>query len=172
MKSLLALVFSLFMSMSYGQSKPFEAPADFPPAEKKEFIKFKDAFINAVNWFENTPLNEQKDTRREAGTFIIKYLMDSPDVDAVLDQTVMTVAKKNPEFMTIYMGVYARLAFESEKGKQDHAKCAIAALKGVIKFYKANIDKGLKKDKNIIKLMEADDKNELEKWIKDNGGKQ
>ena len=34
--------------------------------------------------------------------------------------------------------------------------------------YKANIEKGLKKDKNIVKLIEADEKGELEKWIKDN----
>ena len=66
------------------------------------------------------------------------------------------------------MGSYARLASESEKGKQDHAKCVTAALKSIIQYYKTNIDKGLKKDKNITKLIEADEKGELAKWIKDN----
>jgi hypothetical protein len=171
MKFIVTLALSLFGIMSYAQSKPFEEPANFPPSDKKEFGKFKDDFMNAVNWYENTPFNEQQDSHESAAAFIMKYLMDSPDVDAVLDGSVLKVAEKNPQMLTIYMGSYARLAFESPKGKQDHIKCSIAALKSVMKFYKANIDKGLKKDKNIVKLVEADEKNELEKWIKDNGGK-
>jgi hypothetical protein len=173
MKSLFIVLFSIFTSFhaAQAQSKPFEVPANFPLAEKTDYIKFKDDFINATNWLENTPFNEQKESRASVNGFIINYLTNSPDVDAVLDGTVMKIADKNAEFLTIYMGSYARLAFESPKGKQDHLKCSIAALKSVIKFYKANLDKGLKKDKNVAKLIAADEKNELEKWINDNDGK-
>jgi hypothetical protein len=173
MKSLFALFFTLFVGISIAkaQSKSFEAPANFPPSDKKEFIKFKDDFLKAADWLENTPFDEQKETRRSNGRFAFLFLQGSPDVDAVMDNTVVKISKENFEFMTIYLVSYARLAFESEKGKQDHTKCAITALKSVIKFYKANLDKGLKKDKNIVKLMEADEKNQLEKWIIDNGGK-
>jgi hypothetical protein len=173
MKSLAVLLFSFFTTIIVAQvqSKPFEVPANFPPAEKTDYIKFKDDFINATNWIENTPLDEQKESRFATGRFVFLYLMSSPDVDAVMDNTVVQVTGKNSSLMTVYLGSYARLSFESPKGKQDHLKCAITALKSVIKFYKANLDKGLKKDKNIVKLIAADEKNELEKWINDNNGK-
>jgi hypothetical protein len=172
MKSLLALVFSLFMgiTIAQAQSKPFEVPEKFDVSDKKQYIKFKDDFLKAADWLEDTPLNEQKESRRSTGRFTFLYLQGSPDVDAVMDNTVLKIAEKNSELMTIYLVSYARLAFESERGKQDHTKCAITALKAVIKFYKSNIDKGIKKDKNIVKLIEVDEKNQLEKWIIENGG--
>ena len=104
----------------------------------------------------------------QLNAFIIQYLTDSPDVTVSIDGTALKVANKNSELLILFMGGYARLAFESEKGKQDQTKCVTAALKSVMKYYKANIEKGLKKDKNIVKLIEADEKGELEKWIKDN----
>jgi hypothetical protein len=173
MKSLFIVLLSFFagIHVAQAQAKPFEAPANFPPAEKTDFIKFKDDFINATNWIENTPFDEQKESRFATGRFVFLYLMSSPDVDAVMDNTVLQISGKNSSLMTVYLGSYARLAFESPKGKQDHLKCAMTALKSVIKFYKTNLDKGLKKDKNIVKLIAADEKNELEKWINDNNGK-
>jgi hypothetical protein len=174
MKSLLFLLFSFFVAnvTVQAQSKPFKAPVNFPPAEKADYSKFKEDFINATNWFENTPFDEQKESRRESGRFITLYLLSSPDVDAVMDNTSLQLMKENSmTLLTVYLGSYARLAFESPKGKQDHLKCAIFALKSVIKFYKTNLNKGLKKDANIVKLIAADEKNELEKWISENNGK-
>ena len=97
-------------------------------------------------------------------------MTNSPDISVALDGTVLKVTNKNPELLAIFMASYARSAFESEKGKQDQTKCNIAGLKSVMTFYKANIEKGLKKDKSIVKLMESNDKGELEKWVKENSG--
>jgi hypothetical protein len=99
---------------------------------------------------------------------IVKYLTNSPDISVTLDETAIKIADKNPDLLALYMGAYARLAFESEKGKQDQKQCVTAALQSIIKYYKANSSKGLKKDKKVLKLIEADDKGELGKWIKDN----
>ncbi len=161
----------LLMTLGMAQnskSKPFEAPTNYPPSETKDYIKFKDAFLNCLAWLENTPFNEQQESRLQANAFIVEYLTNSPDVSVILDGTALKVADKNPDLLIIYMGSYARMAFESEKGKQDQTQCVAAALRSIIKFYKANIEKGLKKDKKVVKLIEADEKGELDKWIKDN----
>jgi hypothetical protein len=165
----LLLSFSFFMCITLNaQSKPFELPANYPPTEKSEYIKFKADFLNGIKWLEETPFNEQGKSRKKANAFIVEYLTNSPDISVAIDGTALKVADKNSDLLVIYMGGYARLAFESQKGKQDQTQCVTAALKSIIKYYKANIDKGLKKDKNILKLIAADEQGELEKWIKDN----
>ncbi len=173
MKALSTLLFSfsLFMGMTMtlnAQSKPFELPANYPPTEAKDYIKFKADFLNGIKWLEETPFNEQADSRGKANAFIVEYLTNSPDISVIIDGTAIKVANKNSDLLVIYMGGYARLAFESEKGKQDQTQCVTAALKSIIKYYKANMGNGLKKDKNVLKLIAADEKGELEKWIKDN----
>lgn len=171
MKHLLTLILSLFIGSMYAQSAPFEMPANYPPTDNKDYIKFKTDFLNAVNWLENTPFNEQKESRVMVNAFVLEYLTNSPDVSVALDACAIRIAEKDAELLPIYMGNYARLAFESAVNKEDQTACITVALKAVIQFYKNNIKKGLIKNYSILQLIEADEKGHLNNWIKDNRGR-
>jgi acetaldehyde dehydrogenase (acetylating) len=60
------------------------------------------------------------------------------------------------------MGGWTKYALQNSYS-EDEVKCSLAGIKSAIKVYQ--MGNGLKKDKQMEKIIELDSKNELKNWI-------
>jgi len=63
------------------------------------------------------------------------------------------------------MGGWTKYCLQNNYSRDD-VQCNLAALHSTIKVYKKGV--GLKKNKEMEKLIALDDKGQLEQWVKDN----
>jgi hypothetical protein len=138
------------------------------PTTKEEFVKSEQAVINTTNWLENTPFDRDVDKRKQLNATFVAWITNSPTVTIELNSKTVPFTKKNNDLLIIFMGGWTRYCLQNGYS-QDAVKCTLAGLKSVIKVYQ--MGNGLKKDKQIEKLIELDAKNELETWIAEQLGK-
>lgn len=162
------LFFSLLciicMSAGMISAQDFNVPKEIKLDNAGDYVKYEKDIVSCVNWLEATPLNEQADKRKNASAFLILWITGSPTVSIELQDYVLDLTKKNNDFLTLYMGGWTRFAIENPNEK-DQSKFHLAGLKSIIKVY--NAGKGVKKDKNVQELVEADEKGELGKWLEE-----
>ncbi len=138
------------------------------PTTKEEFAQTEKAVIATINWLEQTPLDQETEKRREQNGFLIGWISGAPTVTVNIREQIVPFMKKNPELLALFMGGYTRYCLQNNYSK-DEAQSTLAALRTVINVYKKGV--GIKKDKDIEKMMVKDEKGELEGWVKDNLGK-
>ena len=134
------------------------------PQTKEEFTKSEPNVINTVNYLEVTPIDKQGDQWRAQAALLTAWLTNSPEVNIDLNANVVTFAKKNPELMIVFMGGWTKYALQNNYSI-DKVQCSMAGIRSGIKVYKAG--NGLKKDKEMEKLIALDDKGGLEDWVKE-----
>ncbi|MBZ4191995.1 hypothetical protein [Niabella beijingensis] len=159
------LIFCLSMINSFPQDTNWLNPL---PATKEEFIKREPEVINVIDWLENTPLDQDADKRKYMNALLVGWLTNSPTVTVEVDSKVAPMSKKNPGLLPIFLGGWIKYSLQNAYSK-DAVKCNLAGIKSVIKIYKAG--NGIRKDKDIEKLVALDNKNELETWIASRLGK-
>lgn len=125
--------------------------------------------LESIDWLEDTPHDQEADKRQMLNALLLQWLTDSKDVTVELNAIVLDYTKKNEDFLFIFMGGYARYCIQNNYSK-DALKGSLAGLKSIIKVYK--MGNGVKKDKNIEKLVELDNKGELEAWVNEKFAKQ
>ena len=74
----------------------------------------------------------------------------------------MTFGKKNPELLLVFMGDWAKYILQNGYSK-DKVQGNLAGIRSAIKVYKAG--SGLKKDKEMEKLIKLDESGSLEGWV-------
>lgn len=153
------LTFCLLATKSFSQDFSLLDPL---PTTKEEFIKSEPAIISLVDWLENTPLDQEPDKRKRMYAILLAWLTNSPTVTVEVNQKVTPMSKKNPDLLAIFLGGWTKYSLQNSYSK-DPVKGNLAGIKSVIKVYKMGI--GMKKDKDIEKLVDLDSKNELEAWI-------
>lgn len=131
------------------------------PKTKEEFVKSEPNVLATIDWLENTPVNEEKDKHKVQYALLLGWLSNSPTVTVTLNSKVLTFTKKNEELLMFFMAGWTRYALENDYSK-DIEKGSLAGIRSVIKVYQKG---GLKKDKNIQKLIDLDEKGELEAWV-------
>lgn len=159
-KLVLAFCLTLFTySISFAQSNEL---LDKLPSTKDEFIASEKKVISSINWLEDTPLDQEAEKRKAQYALFIAWLTNSPTVTVEVDSKILTFTKKNSDLLIIFMGGWTKYCLENNYST-DNVKCNVAGLKSAIKVYKKDI--GIKKDKAMDKIIELDDKGELEKWV-------
>ena len=153
------LLATLFSFQSFSQDLGLLNPL---PTTKEEFIKSEPAVINLVEWLESTPVGQESEKRKEMNGLLMAWVTNSPTVSVSLDPRVTPMSKKNPDLLAVFLGGWTKYSLQNGYSK-DAVKCNLAGIKSVIKLYK--LEGGIKKDKEIDKLVELDAKNELEAWI-------
>ena len=165
MKQLLTLILIFLAAGSFQLSaQNFEVPEFFDPNRTTDFRQYNKDIVGAVNWLENTPVDQETEKRKKVNGFLLKWVTGSPDVSISIKSNVITFSERNPELLAIYMGAWTKYAIESGDYK-DSIKANLAAIKSVLKVYKAN--KSMTKDKEVEKLIGLEKKGELEKWEED-----
>lgn len=154
-----SLIFCLSLMKVYSQDTNWLDPL---PATKEEFIKREPEVIKVIDWLENTPLDQEAVKRKRMNALLVGWLANSPTVTVELDSKIAPMSKKNPGLLPVFLGGWIKYALQNNYSK-DAVKCNLAGIKSVVKVYKTG--KGIKKDKDIEKLVALEEKDELEAWI-------
>lgn len=131
------------------------------PSTKEEFIASEKRVLNTIDWLENTPVDQQEDKRKLLNANFILWVTNSPTVTIEINANVLTFTKKNSELLIIFMAGWTRYSLQNNYSK-DIEKGSVAGIRSAIKVYKTGL---LKKDKEMQKLVDADEKGELETWV-------
>jgi hypothetical protein len=132
------------------------------PTTKEEFIASEPRVINTVNYLETTPIDKQGDAWRIQATLLVAWLTKSPEVTIDINSNIVSFAQKNPELMMVFMGGWARYILQNNYSK-DVIQGNLAGIKSAIKVYK--LGNGLKRDKEMDRLVKLDDSGGLEAWV-------
>jgi len=134
------------------------------PKSKEEYTASEPNVINTVNWLEDTPLDQDADKRQAQTTLLVGWLTNAPQVSVTIDAKMMPFVTKGTEvLMVMFMGGWTKYCLQNNYSK-DRVQCNLAGIRSAIKVYKKG---GLKKNKDMQKLITLDDKGELEQWVKD-----
>lgn len=155
----LLLLVTLSASKSFSQDNQL---LDSIPTAKEDFAKTEMKVINTVDWLETDPINQETDKRKTLNRYLLGWISNSPTVNIDLDSKILTFTKKNAELILTFMGGWTKYSLQNSYSK-DPVKCNLAGIKSVIKVYQ--MGNGIKKDKEVEKLIELDSKNELESWV-------
>src|SRR5579863_3179643 len=132
------------------------------PTTKEEFTASEPKVINTINYLETTPIDKQGEAWRAQASVLMAWLTNSPEVTVDIDSKTVTFAKKNPELLMIFMGGWTRYVLQNGYSR-DKIHANVAGIKSSIKVYK--LGNGLKKDKEMDKLVKLDDSGGLEAWV-------
>ena len=158
------IVASLIVISHFAVGQSFTVPEDYTLKEVSDFTKYEKDVIDCVTWLENTPVDEQKSKRSEANKFLIQWASGSPNITISINSNIVNFSDKNPVLLVIFMGGWVKYALENPDYKDDEVKCNLAGLRSVIKVYEKG--NGMKKDRNVEKLIKLEKKGKLEEWVK------
>lgn len=163
-KLMLLILFVLYANLI--KSQEFEVPENVVLTTKDDYVKYEKDIIACTNWMENYPLDKNKDKRKEANAFFMKWLTGSPTVSININvDYVIKYTEKNPDLLMIFMAGWTRYSLENNYSN-DQLKGYYEGYKSMINVYKKGI--GIQKEKNMEKLIKIYDKGQLEDWIKKN----
>lgn len=161
------IIFLLLLSnLSIAQT---ENLLDSLPTTREGFIKSEPQIISTINWFENTPLNQEADKRKQQYSLFLAWLTNSPTVTINLIEKITPFTKKNPDLLFMFMGGWTKYTLQNSYSK-DQVQCSVAGVKSAIKVYQ--MGNGIKRDKEMEKIIDIDSKNELTVWVKSQLGKE
>lgn len=161
MNHLKTLLFILFLGFGSQLSAQNAEPLMKLP-KKKEFKASEPNFIASVNWIENTPFDQEPEMHAHQYALIVGWMSDSPTVTITLNGYILDYTKENKELLSFFMGAWGRYALENNYS-EDEVQGNLAGLRSMIKIYKTG---KLKSDDAMQRLVDLDEKGELEEWVK------
>jgi hypothetical protein len=141
--------------LAAGQS--FQVPQNYSLVKKADYEK--DVIIR-VNWLETTPVNQHREMRKEANIFLLMWVTGSPNVNIALNQKIPGFSK-NPDLMMIFLGGWTKFDLEYPNQSKDKVAGNVAGIKSVIKVYQANLGKGIRKDRDVQKMIKLEKKGKI-----------
>jgi hypothetical protein len=161
LKKITSLVFVVLLSITAKQAVAQEL-LNALPSTKEEFVASEKKVLSTIDWLESTPFDKEEDKRLEQKALLVGWITNSPTVTLEINADVLTFTKKNPDLIVTFMGGWTRYCLQNNYST-DMIQGSLAGIKSAIKVYK---NLSLKKDKEMEKLIELDDKGELENWVK------
>jgi hypothetical protein len=160
-RPLLSLMFTVLAThLLLGQN--FDVPANYAFTSKEDYATYEPQVIQAINWLESTPLNQQTGKRKQVNAFLFKYLEGSPTVSIALTPYVMELSKKNPDLLMAFLGGWAKYKLQNPE-ESDTLTLNTEGVKAVLKVYQLG---GASKDKNVEKLLKLTSDQQLKDWVK------
>lgn len=159
--SLLAIL-CIFSSFSQVAGQSFEVPANFSFQTKADYARYEPQIIEAVNWLENMPLNQEENKRKQVNIFLFKYIEGSPTVSIELQGYITDFTKKNPDLLIAFLGGWAKYKLQNPS-VTDKLLLNTEGMKTILKIYKLG---GATKDKGLEKLVKFTSDQELQDWVK------
>ena len=143
-------------------TQSFEVPKDYDFQTKADYAKYEDSVIECVNWLLATPINQESSKRKEAHSFLMKWLTGAPNVTITIKQDLVTFLD-SPDLMMIFMGGWAKCVLEGQAVIND-IKGNIAGINAVIELHQRN-KKAIGKNKGVEKYIKLKEKGQLEQYI-------
>lgn len=148
------------------KSQNFEVPENYVLKVKEDYARYEKDIIACANWLENSPLDKEENKRIEANAFLLKWLSGSPTVNVNLDAgMIVKLFEKNPHLQFIFLAGWTRYSLMNNYSN-DKQMGHLEGLKSVINVYKKGA--GIKKSKDLEKLVKLYDEGKLENWVKEN----
>jgi hypothetical protein len=135
---------------------------DSLPTTKEGFIASEKNVLATIDWLENTPIDQETNKRKAQSALLLAWLINTPTVTIEFNAAITNFNKKNADLLTIFMGGWTRYTLQNNYSK-DVVMGSLAGIKAVTKAYKTG---QYKKDKEVQKLVEMEEKGELEDWVK------
>ncbi len=160
MKKLFTLMLALLAITAYSQH--CEVPEKYVLAEADDYAEYEEQIMACSKWLIETPLGENKRKRKEASTFLMKWVTGAPNVSVILAEGLPPMDKSNPELSIIFLAGWTYYALENEESTKE--ECALYALETFLDFYEENKDE-LNHSKEIKKLLKIRKKGKLEDYV-------
>lgn len=159
-----AIILVLFRTTLLAQTLP-----DFQAIKlevKEDYnAKANDAALQAANYVLSNPMDAKDNGRIFSTVYLIRWMQGTPDYLFNFDEQATKFAKKNSDFLALYMAAMVKYVLENKSDAKDQDKIRIHALQWVISYFKEP-KFNAKPNKEIKKLMEADDKGQLQAYLK------
>lgn len=161
---LLAIAMVCGIAISNAQSLPdfnsfdLKTKADYTPT-------VTDAVSKAANYLLSTPIEKDNMPRLKCAAFLIKWMTGTPDYTFTIDEQAAKFAKKNDEFLIIYMAALTKAALDNKADAADAKKLKLASCK-LIAEYAKNPDNKVKLNSELKKLIEAEENGTLATYLK------
>ncbi len=133
------------------------------PGTKEQFVASEKRVLATIEWLENTPFKSKELTRNNQLALLLAWVSNSPTVNVELNQNVLIFTKKHPELLVYFLGGWTRYALQNDYS-EDVMQGNLAGIRMVLNVYQLG---GMKKDKQILKLMELEKAGQLEQWVAD-----
>lgn len=146
---------------SFAQDSAFLASI---PKTKNGYLKSEKNVLATINWLERTQLNDNAEKHARQLNLLTEWIITTPTIDVSIDVDIVNFINENAILTTFFMAGYTKYALENNHSK-DKVKGSIAGVRTAIKMYKKEAT--MKDDEAMDKLIELDEKGELEKWVKD-----
>jgi len=161
MKKLL-LIFILLIATSklFAQNLPRFDQYKFD--EKSDYKLADTAVLQTANFLLSTPIDQNIPTRLKAGQFVMRWMEGTPDYTFSLEQTPIKYLSGNVDLMLLYMTSMAKYALEN---KSNDVKVTTFNGVKILLGYVNNPANDVKKDKNLKKLSDENNKGNLENFL-------
>lgn len=161
LKKTIQLVFALSLILMVEQGLAQDLLSSLPKTEQ-EFKATEPQVLATIAWLEKTPFDTEESKRKEQMMLLMGWVTNSPTVTIEINGDILTFTKKHPALLLTFFGGWTKFCLENEYST-DAVKGTLNGLKRVIAVYK---NLGLKKDKEVEKLVALEEKGELENWVK------
>jgi hypothetical protein len=137
------------------------------PQTKEQFIASEKNVLATINWLENTTVKNEEEKHKQQYALLLAWITNSPTVTIEVNADALTFTKKNSDLLMMFMAGWIRYALQNNYAK-DEVQGTLAGIRCAAKVYKAG---ELKKDKEMQKLIDLDEKGELENWVREKLGR-
>ncbi|WP_179416080.1 hypothetical protein HDF19_08670 [Mucilaginibacter sp. E4BP6] len=159
-KLLIFFLLTIAVGTGFAQSVPkfdqykFNKDSDYKLADS--------AVLQTANFLLSTPIDQNIPVRLKAGQFVMRWMEGTPDYTFSLEQAPTKYLSGNVHLMLLYMTSMAKYALETRSS--DVKAITINGVKTLL-AYVNNPVSNVKKDKNLKKLSDANDKGNLEYFL-------
>lgn len=123
------------------------------------------AALAAANYILGTLPENGNTTRVRASAYLLRWISGTPDYAFEIQPEAAKLTYKNTWVLPVYLAAMSRYSMEHKKESKDLKKVQENALKGVA-IYMRGFKKALKLNSTHKKFIEADEKGEVEAFMK------
>ncbi|HET9056444.1 MAG TPA: hypothetical protein VFN30_06300 [Chitinophagaceae bacterium] len=127
--------------------------------------KANNAALQASNYLLSTPIDSKSIDRLKSLQFIIKWMSGTPDFSFTLDEQATKFAKNNDDLLGLYMAAMTKYVLENKTESKNQNKIKLNAVKSIIQYSK-DTKNNVKINKELKKVIEADENGKLEDYLK------
>lgn len=154
----------LLLLFAFNHLKAQDIPVNYTLESPEDFRRYEKNVISGIRWLEENPRGSQKENRRNAEDFLVKWIYGCPYVKVIIEPYVMKLSGRNADLLLSFMFGYTLYQLDHLDNK-NLVTANVAGLNMLLADYKANIN-ALKKDSAIEQLFEIQTSEGLAEWIR------
>ena len=165
MKYSCILVFlSVLLISETSLCQTFVVPKNIRLQTPKDYKRYEKDIINCTTWLESSPIDKETEKRKDAGRFMMQWMMGAANVSIDLNLKVLPFAESSPDMLVYFMGGWTRhsLLFPDDT---DKLQGNLAGLRSVLTVYRSNPTQT--RDVSLDKLLSYNNGGDLEAWVKE-----